>query len=74
MDKHTQTNKQETKQTNTQKKFQVQNNTISVLVVLVLLLQNPVVVLVFKQRLGLSLTRWLGSLTSFFSCLSAEAA
>jgi hypothetical protein len=50
-------------------------NRISVLVVLVLHLQHPVLVLVFKQKLCLSLTRLLGRLASFlFSCLSAAAA
>jgi hypothetical protein len=37
----------------------------------VLLLQHPVLVLVFKQRLCLSLTRWLGSLASFSSLSEA---
>jgi hypothetical protein len=32
----------------------------------VLLLQHPVLVFVFKQKLCLSLTRWLGRLASFF--------
>jgi hypothetical protein len=67
MDKHTK--KQETKETNTQKNPRFRNNRISDLVVLVLLLQHPVLVLVFKQKLCLSLTRWL----PVFSCLSVAA-
>jgi hypothetical protein len=72
MDKHTHTNKQ------TQKNSTFRNNRISVLVVLVLLLQYPTLVLVFKQWLCLSLARWLGSLTSFFlsfrgSCLVSSS-
>jgi Mg2+/citrate symporter len=56
MNKHTEMNKQETKQTNKHtKKLQVQENRISVFVVLVLFLQHPVLVLVFKQKLCLSL-------------------
>jgi hypothetical protein len=35
----------------------------------VLLLQHPVLVLIFKQSLCLSLTRWFESLASFFSSL-----
>jgi hypothetical protein len=42
------------------------NNRISVLVILVLLFLHPVLVLVCKQKLCLSFTRWLGRLTSFF--------
>jgi hypothetical protein len=61
-------------QTNTFKKFRFRNKRISVLVVLVLLLQHPVLVLVFKQMLYLSFARWLGRLTNFLSCLSVAAA
>jgi hypothetical protein len=43
------------------------SNRISVLVVLVLLLQHPFLVLVFKQKLCLSLARWFERLASFFS-------
>jgi hypothetical protein len=39
----------------------------------VLLLQHPVLVLVFKQRLCLTLTRWLGSLASFFFLLFSSS-
>jgi hypothetical protein len=61
------TNKQETKETNTLKKnSSFRNNRISVLVVLVLLFKHSILMLVFKQKLCLSLTRWLGRLTSFF--------
>jgi hypothetical protein len=60
-DKQTNTNKQEMKQTNKQN-FRFRNNRISVLVyILVLLLQHLVMVLVVKQKLCGSLTRWLGS-------------
>jgi hypothetical protein len=46
------------------------NNKISVLVILVLLLQYPVLVLVFKQELYHSLSRWLGQEMSFVNrCL-----
>jgi hypothetical protein len=45
----TKKNKKQNKQTNTQKNSRFRNNRISVLVVLVLLLQHPVLVLVFKQ-------------------------
>jgi uncharacterized membrane protein len=75
MGKDEQTNKQETKQTNqqTKKSSQFRNNRISVLVyILVLVLQQPVLVLVFKQKLCCSLSRWLGSV--FFFCLSVAAA
>jgi hypothetical protein len=58
MNKQTQTNKQETKQT--QKNSRFRNTRISVLVVLVLLLQPLVLVLIFKQRLCLSLPKWWG--------------
>jgi hypothetical protein len=74
MNKHTEMNKQETKQTNKHtKKLQVQENRISVFVVLVLFLQHPVLVLflqhpvlvlVFKQKLCLS----LASFFSVFQC------
>jgi hypothetical protein len=40
----------------------------------VLLFQHPVLVLVFKQKLCLSLAKWLGRLASFFPCLSVAAA
>jgi hypothetical protein len=53
------------KQTNTHTKKSPGSGTIEFLS-LVLLLQHPVLVLVFKQRLCLSLARWLGSLASFF--------
>jgi hypothetical protein len=56
------------------KNSRFRNNRISVLVVLVLLFQHPVLVLVFKQKLCLSLARWLGKTHQFFSCLSAAAA
>jgi hypothetical protein len=72
MGKHIQTNKKQSKQT--QKNSRFRNNRISVLVVLVLLLQHPVLVLVFKQKLCLSLARWLQSHQFFFFfCLSAAA-
>jgi hypothetical protein len=38
------------------------------LVVLVLLLQHPVLVLLFKQKFCRSLARWLGQETSFVDC------
>jgi hypothetical protein len=38
----------------------------------VLLLQHPVLVVVFKQKLCLSLTRWLGTLASFFLSFSGS--
>jgi uncharacterized membrane protein len=63
---HKQTNRKQNKQRNTQKHSRFRNNRISVLVVLVLLLQHPVLVLIFKQRLHLSFARWLGSVASFF--------
>jgi hypothetical protein len=74
---HKETNRKRNKQTNkeTQKKIPGSGKIeISVLVVLVLLLQHPVLVLVFKQRLSLSLVGWLRSLASVFLCLSAAAA
>jgi hypothetical protein len=55
------------------KNSRFRNNRISVLV-LVLLLQHPFLVLVFKQKLCLSLTWWLGRLASFFTYLSEAAA
>jgi hypothetical protein len=59
MGKDEQTNKKQ-RQTNKQKISRFKNNRISVLVsVLVLLLQHTVLVLVFKQKLCCSLTRWL---------------
>jgi hypothetical protein len=57
--------RQKQKQTNTHKNSRFRNNRISVLVLL--LLQHPVLVLVFKQGFCLSLTRLLGNLTSFSS-------
>jgi predicted ferric reductase len=80
MYKHTQTNKQEinqNKQRNTQKYSRFRNNRISIYVVVVLLLQHPVLVLLFQKRLCLSLTTWLGNLERFFFlciCLSVAAA
>jgi hypothetical protein len=69
------TNREQYKQTNKHKKHsRFRNNRISALVVLVLLLQHPIMVLVFKQTFCLSLASWLRSLTSFFSCLSVAAA
>jgi hypothetical protein len=68
--------KQEENKTNkhTQKNSRFSNNRISVLVVLVLLFQHPLLVLVFKQKLCLSLARWLGILASFvFFFLSVTA-
>jgi hypothetical protein len=59
MNKQTQTGDKTNKQTNTQKNSKVRNNRISVLVVLVLLLEHPVLGLVFKQKFCLSLSRWL---------------
>jgi hypothetical protein len=67
---HRQTNRKQNKQTNTQKNSRFRNKRISVLVVLVLVLQHLVLVLVFKQGLCHSLTRWLGSLSNFFFFLS----
>jgi hypothetical protein len=74
------TNKQETKPTNKHtRKSRYRNNRLSFLVVLVLLLHYPVLVLVFKQSLCLSLARWLGSLASIFflsfsgSCLVSSS-
>jgi hypothetical protein len=58
----------------THKKFQFSNKIISVVVVLVLLLQHPVLVIVFKQKLCLSLAKWLVRLTSFFFCYLSVAA
>jgi hypothetical protein len=71
------TNKHTHTQTHTKKKKKKKNsrfrkNRISVLVILVLLLQNPLLVLVFKQRICLSLTKWLGSLANFFSVLQLQ--
>jgi hypothetical protein len=40
--------------------FQVRNDGVSVLVVLVLLLHHPILVLIFKQQLCCNLTRCLG--------------
>jgi hypothetical protein len=63
------TNKKQNKQTDKQtKNFRFRNNRISILVwVLVLLLQHPILVLVFKQKLCDSLARWWGSVwLSFF--------
>jgi hypothetical protein len=77
MNKQTQTNKKQDKQTNWQTKNSTfRNNRISILVwVLVLLLQHPILVLVFKQKLCHSLARWLGSVCFFFPfCLSEAAA
>jgi hypothetical protein len=68
------TNKQGRKQTNPFKKFWFRNSRISVLLALVLFHQHPLLMLIFKQNLGLSLTRWQGSLTRIFSCLSVAAA
>jgi hypothetical protein len=65
-------NKRDKTNKHTQKTSRFRNNRISVLVVLVLLLQNPVLVLVFKQRLYLSLARCLGSLTSFSSVFQRQ--
>jgi hypothetical protein len=58
-DEQINTNKQTRNKTknHTKKPFRFRNKIISVLVFLVLLLQHPVLVLVFKQRLCLSLTR-----------------
>jgi hypothetical protein len=61
-----QTGNKTNKQTH-KKNSRFRNNSISVLVVLVLLFQHPVLVLLFKQKLCLSLARWLGRLPSFFS-------
>jgi hypothetical protein len=60
-------NKQTRDKTNKHKNknSRFRNNRISVLIVLVLLLQHPFLVLVFKQKFCLSLARWLGSLASF---------
>jgi hypothetical protein len=53
-DKHTNSNKKTRNKTNTQNTSRFRNNRISFLVVLVLLLQHPVLVLVFKKRLCLN--------------------
>jgi hypothetical protein len=55
------------------KNSRFRNHRISVSVVMVLLLQHPVLLLVFKQKLCLSLSMWLGRFDRFFSCLSAAA-
>jgi hypothetical protein len=60
-------NKTNKQKTNTHKDSTFRNNRVSALVVLVLLLQYPELVLIFKQRLCISLARCLGSLTSFSS-------
>jgi hypothetical protein len=65
-DEQTSTNKEETEQTNKNSRFR--NNRILVLFqVLVLLLQHPILVLVFKQKFCHSLARWLGSVYFFSS-------
>jgi hypothetical protein len=69
MNKQTQKNKEQNKQT---KNSRFRNNRISVLVyVLVLLLQHLALVFIFKQRLCVSLSRCLGSLTDFFLSFSS---
>jgi hypothetical protein len=61
------------------KNSRFRNNLISVFVVVVLLLQHPVLVLVFEQDLCLSLARWLGGTGQFFflslsgSCLDSSS-
>jgi hypothetical protein len=67
MNKQTKTKTNKQINTHTKKNSRFRNNRISVLVVLMLLFQHPVLVLVFKQRLSLSLVRWLGNLASFSS-------
>jgi hypothetical protein len=62
-----QTRNKTNKQTHTQNNSKFRNSRISVSVVLVLLLQHPVLVLVFKWKLCLSLARWFWCLASFSS-------
>jgi hypothetical protein len=73
MNKQTQTNKKQNKQTNKQanKNSRFRKSRITVLFyVLVLLLQHPILVLVFKQKLCCHLAKWLGGGFFFLFLLS----
>jgi succinate dehydrogenase hydrophobic anchor subunit len=67
-----QTNREQNKQTH-KKSARFMNNRISVLIVVVLLFQHLVLVFVFKQKLCLTVARWLRRVAYIFFCFSVAA-